>query len=293
MSMESRIEFPGGEMVFSEKEEAAALVRVSGNPTSLEVPETLESGVKVTSVSKKAFLGRKSLKKLILPNTVTLLGDWCFAGCENLKEVSLPASEAGEGIFRGCVSLERINVSGAERSVCELLAGAVRNAAPNHLTDLRSLSDDWLAKWDAWALKIIGEPDDEGFTNQILCGEEDYGSSDRGAYESRRRVLKASLCILRLLNDDGLSGGTRQIFTDYLYRHRAGSEEGDESWKALKEVYPDRKHFDLLESLGCITDENRDLMIRDLGEEKPELKSLLMKTAGNDAMDNFFKGLEL
>ena len=105
--------------------------------------------------------------------------------------------------------------------------------------------------------------------------------------------MKASLCILRLINDDGLSAGFRDVLKDYLLRHSAGSEEGNETWIALKEIFPDKKHFELLKELGCITDENRDLMIRDLKDEKPELKSLLMKAAGDTATDDFFKSLEL
>ncbi len=293
MSKEYRKETDWGEMIFSETEERASLVRVSGNPVNLEISGVLNNGIKVTSVSKKAFLGRKSLKKLLLPESIESIGDWGFAGCENLTEITLPGCETGEGIFKGCVNLQKITLPGLSDGVCELLAGAVRNSAPNHLTNLLSLSGDWIDKWDAWALKMIEEPDDEGFTNQILCGEEDYGSSDRGAYESRRRVMKASLCILRLLNDEKLPEAFRNMLIDYLYRHRAGSEQGNETWIALKDIFPDKKHFELLKDIGCITDENRDLMIRDLKDEKPELKSLLMKAAGDTAADDFFKSLEL
>ena len=49
----------------------------------------------------------------------------------------------------------------------------------------------------------------------------------------------------------------------------------------------------MLTSLGCIDDTNRDRMLRGLGDDKQELKSLLIKTSGSDAGDRFFSALEL
>ena len=155
------------------------------------------------------------------------------------------------------------------------------------------ISDDYRVKWDAWVISVLDAPDDEGFLNQILCGEEDYGSSDKGAYESSRRVLKASLSMLRLLYPEGLSEKAEKIFSDYIYDHRMGAEAGSESWIAVRDIYPDKKHFDLLQMLECIDDTNRDAMIRQLGDDKQELKSLLVKSSGGEAADRFFSSLEI
>ena len=72
-----------------------------------------------------------------------------------------------------------------------------------------------------------------------------------------------------------------------------GAEAGSESWYAVRDVYPDKKHFDLLSDLGCIDDSNRDAMIRQLGDDKQELKSLLVKSSGEEASDRFFSSLEI
>jgi hypothetical protein len=95
MSKEYRKETDWGEMIFSETEERASLVRVSGNPVNLEISGVLNNGIKVTSVSKKAFLGRKSLKKLLLPESIESIGGWGFAGCENLAEITLAGGGTG------------------------------------------------------------------------------------------------------------------------------------------------------------------------------------------------------
>lgn len=291
--MERELELPEGSLVFSKKAEGYELTRCIGNFAELIVPEDPWGDGKVTGVSKKVFLGKRTIRKLLLPQTVMRIGDYCFAGCSSLSAVSLPVCEIGEGIFRGCVSLETVSFPGRSEDLGRLLACAIRNECPSHLTDVRSIDEGWFKLFDSWVGKLLAEADDEGFQNQILCGEEDYGSCDKDAYEQRARVRKAFLCISRLINDEGLADPFREKFSDYLRRHKMGSEEGSETWIALKEHFPDRKHFDLLKSLGCIDDDNRDKMIRDLGDDRQELKSLLIKSSGNDAGVRFFSSLEL
>ena len=290
--LEKELVLPEGSLVFDEKGDGLTLGRVMGNFSVLSVPAEA-FGLPVTAVLKKAFLGKRTVKKIILPGSVESVGDFCFAHCINLKEVEMPVCKTGDGIFTGCRSLEQISLPGCSYDKQVLIAGAVRNGAPSHLTDIENTGDDYIAKWDAWVISVLDAPDDEGFLNQILCGEEDYGSSDKGAYESSRRVLKASLSMLRLLHPEELSEKASAIYTDYIYKHRMGAEAGSESWIAVKDLYPDKKHFDLLSKLGCIDDSNRDLMIRQLGDDKQELKSLLVKSSGTEASDRFFSSLEI
>ncbi len=291
--METEFSYPEGNLVFDERTDGLSLIRVVGNFALVEVPEEIPGGRKVTYLSKKAFLGKRTIKKIIIPHTVTGIGDWCFAGCANLESIVMPSCTVGEGIFTGCGQLKEIMLPGISEGLGALIAGAVRYGGPPHLTDTGRVEADRTCKWDAWVRSLLEEPDDEGFTDQILCGEEDYGSCDKEAYESRRRVMKASLCIMRLLNPEGLSDDNMTIMSDYLYRHREGSAEGNESWIAVRDFFPDKKHFDLLNRLHCIDDTNRDKMIRSLKDDKQELKSLLIKTAGSDAADRFFSAFEL
>ena len=291
--LEKEIEYPEGSLVFDVRGAELALSRVTGNFSVLTVQDKSDEGLPVTMVLKKAFLGKRTIKKIILPGSVRSIGDFCFAHCINFTEVEIPVCSAGEGIFTGCRSLRKISLPGFSPDVSVLIAGAVRNGAPAHLTDIEKIGDDFLAKWDAWAISVLEAPDDDGFLNQILCGEEDYGSSDKGAYESSRRVLKASLSMLRLLNPESLSDKAGKKYKDYIYDHRMGACAGNESWIAVRDLHPDKKHFDLLSDLGCIDDSNRDAMIRELGDDKQELKSLLVKSSGEEASDRFFSSLEL
>lgn len=290
--LEKEIFFPEGSLVFDEKGGEMSLERVTGSFSVLNVPAEAE-GIPVTRILKKAFLGKRTVKKIILPDCVKSVGDFCFAHCVNLSEIVMPVCVTGEGIFTGCKSLQKITLPGLSEDMTVLIAGAVRNGAPAHLSDIERISDDFLAKWDAWAISVLEAPDDEGFLNQILCGEEDYGSSDKEAYESSRRVLKASLSMLRLLHPESISEKASEIYTDYIYDHRMGSPLGSESWIAVRELHPDKRHFDLLTRLGCVDDTNRDMMIRELGDDRQELKSLLVKSSGEEASDRFFSSLEL
>ena len=297
--MEKEIDIPGGSLVFDIACGTARLERITGNMTILDIPERLENdeagsdGVIVKSIIKKAVLGKKTIRKITVPDSVEYIGDWAFSGCSNLTHIKIPACGMGEGVLSGCRSLRVVDHPDLSKDKTGLFAGCIRWEAPTHLTDLDNAGDNWLEKFDAWVISLLQSPDDEGFQNQILCGEEDYGSSDKGAYESRKRVMKASICMERLLNPEALGEKSSKMFSDYIYSHRAGAVEGSESWYALRDEYPDKVHFDLLNSLGCIDDSNRDMMIRELGEDSGELKSLLVKSSGNDASDRFFSKFTL
>ena len=109
-------------------EDGLRLLKVLGNPERVEVRD----GVKV--VCNDAFSGLDSLREVVLPASVTELGNrafaecrnlvevtmpgvesiaaWCFYHCENLKEVALPLTLRGiwRSAFSGCKALEHIKI---------------------------------------------------------------------------------------------------------------------------------------------------------------------------------------
>ena len=66
----------------------------------------------VTSIGDKAFWGYSSLTSFVIPNGVTRIGDRTFCGCSSLKEVAIPDSVfcIGDGAFSGCESLTNIAI---------------------------------------------------------------------------------------------------------------------------------------------------------------------------------------
>ncbi len=69
-------------------------------------PENMELG-------SYAFYQCSELKSVVIPSTVTVIGDAAFAGCMELKTVILPSavSEIGDGAFMQCEKLESIALS--------------------------------------------------------------------------------------------------------------------------------------------------------------------------------------
>ena len=89
----------------------------SANPTIGEFSflccESLESvnlGTALTNVGSSMFSGAKSLKEVIIPNTVTMIKSGGFRECESLESIILPTSlkHIGIGAFTGCKSLVEV-----------------------------------------------------------------------------------------------------------------------------------------------------------------------------------------
>jgi hypothetical protein len=76
------------------------------NP-SPEVTETF----KVTGIADQAFLGSKLLS-VILPDSITSIGNLAFSGCTNLTSIAIPAgiTSIGNLVFAGCITLTSIDV---------------------------------------------------------------------------------------------------------------------------------------------------------------------------------------
>ncbi len=79
------------------------------------------SGIKLVTKDSGALLGKTfsgctSIKKVILPESVTnftKIGNSMFAGCTSLKEIVIPASftEITSGAFAGCTSLKKVTLN--------------------------------------------------------------------------------------------------------------------------------------------------------------------------------------
>ena len=55
---------------------------------------------------------RAKEEKYIIPNSVTTIGDWAFAGCDSLTSINIPNSVTtiGNWAFKECESLTNINI---------------------------------------------------------------------------------------------------------------------------------------------------------------------------------------
>ncbi len=85
----------------------AALYIDNEIPTEIILPDT------VTSIGNRAFSGCSSLTSVTIPNSVTSIGTGAFSGCSSLTSVTIPNSvtSIGTGAFSGCSSLTKVHIS--------------------------------------------------------------------------------------------------------------------------------------------------------------------------------------
>lgn len=291
---EKELSVAGGSLYYKIENEKAVITRFQGTGSEVRLPEWIE-GMPVACIDKKAFLSRKSLQRVFLPDSVEKIGDWAFAYCGGLKEVVLPRGRVrfGKAVFMECGSLVKLMGTCARG---ELLAAAVTALDAYYLLDLQTAgSAEWLAKWDSRLMAVMQTPETEGYSRQVLCGEEDYGSTDLNAYVSGRRKQKIRLAFLRLLFPEELSQGNRAALETYLRGYAKGSAQGEETWQVVLEEHgDDRAYYGLYAELGCVAEDNFEECLADIGEAYPEMKAFFLRyKAEKLETGDFFAGLEL
>lgn len=112
-------EFPDNthaNFTFSEPDEngCVKVTGYTGNPTTLNIPSTDKDGHKVIAVAEGAFGSGAyiHLKKVKIPNTVTVIEKDAFSGLPNLEEVVLSSKlvTLGDCAFSECTQLEDIEL---------------------------------------------------------------------------------------------------------------------------------------------------------------------------------------
>lgn len=313
MIQEREWAFHGGSLYYQVKEDGVYITRFQGMATEVTIPEELD-GVAVRTIEKKAFLSKKRLRRVCLPEGIETVGDWAFAYCDDLREVRLPAKKIGFGkaVFKECGKLEKICCYPMPKDTCceeyipeaaesnpeavaELLAAAVTVFDADYLLDTAEAgTKEWLEKWDAKLKTMLDAPETEGYSKQVLCGEEDYGSTDPEAYTGNRRKERVRMALLRLLHPTGCTEDLKSRLEQYLLNLTKGCAH-EETWLVIwKEHGNDKEYYHLFADLGCITKENQNGILADIGEDYPEMKSFFMGLGQNgDNFQEFFDGLEL
>lgn len=298
---EKELEIAGGSLYYEQMHNGIVITRFQGLGSEVQIPQCIDT-LPVISIAKKAFLSKKNICKISLPDTIEEVGDWAFAYCDNLEQVELSghAIRFGRAVFLDCGKLKSLcvgsrNIQQVIDPVAPLLAAAVTSMQASYLLDLEEAgSSEWFAKWDARMLEMLNRPDAEGFSRQVLCGEEDYGSTDRDAYMNEKRKCKIRLLMLRLINDEKLTGELRNIAVQYLREHTKGCVS-EETWQViLQEHGNDREYYQLFAESECLTEENFKDIIGDIGEEYPEMKAYFMRYKEERiGYTDFFGELEL
>ncbi len=97
---------------FAEETDGYCLIRYLGNNENVIIPKYL-NGKPVITIGQEAFQGKsKVLKSVLIPDSVTSIGDYAFSFCGNLESITIPSSvtSIGKKAFSGCNNLESITV---------------------------------------------------------------------------------------------------------------------------------------------------------------------------------------
>lgn len=88
--------------------------------TNLVIPAT------VTAIGDGAFYNASSITSVRIPNSVKIIGAWAFEGCSDLKSIVIPngVTEIGCGAFCDCSTLESVVIPNSVRKIDE---GAFQN----------------------------------------------------------------------------------------------------------------------------------------------------------------------
>ena len=163
----------------------------SETETTIELPDTYK-GLPVAAIAEFAFSNNSTVRKIVIPDSVTTIGEAAFLQCSSLEEIRLPAglTEISSNMFNGCSSLtevrlpEGVTVIGpAAFASCSALTSI---NLPDGLTTLGNICFDD-TPIDLMTLPLpdsvrnIGEFKHEGFEYTVTDGEADaafLGTSD-------------------------------------------------------------------------------------------------------------------
>lgn len=279
---EKYLELPGGRLLYECDDGSVTVTGFQGHGSRLTVPDQI-GNCPVKAVADRAFKSNKTLHKVCLPSTLESIGNWAFAYCSELEQVTLPRKNLrlGRSIFMECRLLKRMElvpVDGQPADTVELLAGALTFFQAYYLLDPENTgTQEWVANWDTKLLGVLRADEREEYSRIELCGEEEYSVADIEAFIKEKRKQKVRLAFLRLLNPIGLAKGIREELVDFLLSHTKGCPS-EETWEVILEEYSEEpRYYQLFISLGCLTEENFDGILEDIGQEHSEMKAFFIR----------------
>lgn len=262
------------------EENGISITGYDGKEREIEIPQNIE-GKPVYKIAKKAFLSKKSLLEIILPETIEVLEEWAFGYCSSLEKVFLPKRRLilGKGVFFSCTSLREICCSskreGEEHPWRLLGAVPVLMDAEYLLTPWEAEEGHWIEKWDARLFSLLSAKDDEGYSKVVLCGEEDL-NVNLEEFIKEKQQKKAQLAFVRLSNPYRLRAEVEEKLLAFVRGCTKGCES-EAAWEIVKAHGEDRAYFEIFVKTGCLTEENFDAVLEDLGQAHAEMKAYFMR----------------
>ena len=92
----------------------------NNTPHKIEIPAKIDN-VEVSGIAASAFKANNQITEVVIPDSVTYIGDLAFWNCEYLTTVSIPDSveEMGACVFNNCSSLKTVKLSASLTTITE------------------------------------------------------------------------------------------------------------------------------------------------------------------------------
>lgn len=295
-------------MQYRREHECYYLEKYTGTESTVIVPSHKEQ-LKVTIIAPKAFLSCKSVSEIVLPETITQIGDWAFAHMKNLKKLTLPAKsiQFGKNVFLDCEQLTQIFPSpdySDTVGISYFLASAVTllnniSLCRPELAGSKTEYKRWLADYDDVLLQFIDAPDENGF-EPVFFGWFDVDDVDvqKQRFIIKRQREKTSLAFQRLLYPEALNINTKNALCHYLTSHMPGGSLATEHTipftMVCEEYGNDIRYIKLLADMKYITHETFPLLMEGLHDAGAEVMAFLLRYQQTElSTSDFFAGLSL
>ena len=115
-------------------------------PQGLNGTYSIRKGTKIVcdeAFRWSKFIGCRSLKSLVIPDSVTNIGDYAFWGCSDLADIVIPdgVTSIGDYAFEGCESLRSVVIPDGVTSIGDYVFSGCRSLTdiviPNSVTSIR------------------------------------------------------------------------------------------------------------------------------------------------------------
>ena len=153
-----------GDMVYQASDDAATLVRYFGADSKVDIPAEL-GGKPVTEIGEWAFAYCSSLTEVTIPKSVTSIRAFAFRSCSSLTKVIIPegVTSIGDSAFLYCSSLTEVTIP---KSVTSIEAYAFSECKALTTVHYGGTQEDWDA-----LKKNIGEENAPLLNANIICKE--------------------------------------------------------------------------------------------------------------------------
>lgn len=143
---------------------------------SIVIPESIEqNGEKypVTEIADEAFYFNTEVKRVKIPDSVTVIGKEAFCKCEALEEIEIPGTveNLGTGLFFDCTSLKKVTFGKGIVNLPDEIFTNCESLAEVELPDtLTTIGNE--AFWNCSSLKELDLPQ-----SLVMIGERSFYSS--------------------------------------------------------------------------------------------------------------------